>query len=213
MSLSHYRGFNYMNNILHKSRKKFIIICMGMLLIYIFFLLWNVYKSNHNEYISSRDLEAYCIKNTTCGAKSFYIKNIDNYYFCVSKDGDTNKSADFFVFNRNHNSDEKLTFFGGLLNTAGTKSSNYLTYLSPLPDKKGNVIGNSMIYVSQNDSKIVKAIITIKVNNEYKDESFSLNPNSPFILKIDNLGIIDGKNKAITEYHFYNQQGIEVPEI
>lgn len=202
-----------MNKVLHKPRNTILIICMILLLIYMLFMLWNVYKSNQKEYISSRDLESYCIKNTTCGAKSYYIKKIDNYYFCVSKDGDTNKSADFFIFNQNHNSDKKLTYFGGLLNSNGTQNSNYLTYLSLMPDKKGNTIGNSMVYVSQNDAKITKAIITIKVNNDYKNETYRLDPNNPFVLKIDNLGIIDGKNRAITEYHFYNQHGEEVPEI
>lgn len=165
---------------------------------------------NKTSYVSANDLKEYCIKHSYCKSSSIYIKQIDNYYFCIDDDKNTKTSTNLAIFNEEHGDKKKLTYFGGSTNENTTANTYFSTYMSNFPDRKNKTVGDSTVFFSKNYCKIEKAVITIEENNTSKDKEFLINPNEPFVLKIDRLGIIDGIKKEIIDYHFYSENGNEI---
>lgn len=163
--------------------------------------------------IKASQLENYCLKHNGCDAKSFYVKKIDNYYYCVSVGGNNKKSDELFIFKEYDEKNHLVDYYGGNSSLKSTHRNTVSWYESTLESNKEKSIGDTIIFYSDNRDKICKGIISIKENNEVHEQVYDLDAQGPFIFKIDELGKIDDVMKDVVEYHFYNEAGKEVMPI
>lgn len=170
------------------------------------------YIHSSSNCITVNNIENYCVKNSTCKSKNYYIKKFDNYYFAVSTSGLDTISDELFIFNTYKYRKNLLEVFGSCKPSASNGRNSYSYYITNFPDGKKYSAGSSMVIFSGNRDKISKGIITIKENDNAKDITYDLNPNDGFIIKIDQLGEIDGVKKSVVAVHFYNSANKEIPE-
>lgn len=170
------------------------------------------YIHSSSKCISVNNIENYCVKNSTCKSKNYYIKKFDNYYFAVSTSGLDTISDELFIFDTYKYRKNLLEVFGLCKPNASNSRNSYSYYVTDFPTRKKDSGGSSMVIFSGNRDKISKGIITIKENDNVKDITYDLNPNDGFIIKIDQLGEIDGVKKSVVAVHFYNSSNKEVPE-
>lgn len=170
------------------------------------------YIHNSPKYITVNNLENYCVKNSTCKSKNYYIKKLNNYYFAVSTSGLDTTSDELFIFNTSKYHKNFLELFGSCKPNPSNSRNSYSYYVTNFPIQKKYSVGSSMVIFSGNRAKIVKGIVTIKENDNVKDITYDLNPNEGFIIKIDQLGEIDGTKKSVVAVHFYDATNKEIPE-
>lgn len=193
------------------SNKKVIVFSAAFIIISLISIIYiyNLYKP---LYIQLENLDAYCIQNSSINTESFLIKQEGNYYFCVSKDGDPKISPELFIFKKENNSNKKISYYEHIKG-GKTRRNSYSMYKSNFPDENNRYTGNSMIFFSDNNQNIKKAIIELRENNEIIEEVYDIYPNQPFVIKINNLGLIDNVERVIKGYYFYDSYGQIVDEL